>query len=150
MHAIGIHTKVDQGRAVIHFVVLEHDGSGWVFSRKFSHLCDRQEELPLQLANLLAALEHQIEGLDIRSVVLRDVDYGPRRRRGTDKVDHTADGVILAVLRAKCQIVQMLEGKDIGTACGSNKTTAEEGAAALHGTEFAEAGAAAEAATTLV
>lgn len=151
MHAVGIHSQVKDGRAVVRVVVLDKVGDDWLEARKFTHSCDQHEELPQQMLNLADDLHHQFDGLTLGAAILRDRDHhsGPVNAQHL-KVDHTADGVILAALRRQCPETRMLPGNGIGELCGSDKATAETQASQRFGASYKEAGAAALAATTLV
>jgi hypothetical protein len=151
MHAVGIHTQGKDGRALVKVVVLREEGGVWVSHDKFTHTCDRQEDLPQQMMNLAHALPHKLEGLEIAAAVLRDRDHSSGGVKVEQlKVDFTADGAVLAVLRERCAATQYLHGKEIGKLCGSDKATAESDASAEFGSGYKEAGAAARAAAALV
>lgn len=131
-------------------VVLRSETDAWVEDRKVTYSCDLQEELPQQMMNLADHLHHQLDGLELVAAVLRDRDHSPGGvNRQHLKVDHTADGVVLAALRRACVQTYMFYGNRIGELCGSDKATIEQEAAERFGNPFREAGAAALAAASL-
>lgn len=150
MHVVGIHTHIENRRAVVEFVVLRQEEGSWEPHDNFTIRTDPQQDLPQQLMNLARDLPHRLNSYDIQAAVLRDRDHGPGHKVADLKIDFTADGVVLAELRQRCQKTRTANGKQIGSMVGKPKENALSEAATEFGEKYKDAGAAARAAATLV
>lgn len=127
MHVVGIHTRTERGRTIVEFVVLHQEQGAWESHAKFVIRTDLQQDLPQQMMNLARDLPHRLDAYDLQAAVLRDRNHSPGHRIADLKIDFTADGVVLAELRQRCQKTQVANGQQTGKMIGKPKENAVSG-----------------------
>ena len=150
MRGLGLSAKTPEGRPHVVGVVLERIDGQLECEEVFQFNADAQQDFALQLASLGSALESKLPSVNADVVVVRTLDYSPRRRRDRDIAAHYAtEGILLAVSRRQVELTLRLRGKEIGDRVRRSKEAAEAEAAKLCGDRQKDAGAAALAALIL-
>lgn len=149
MRGFGLHARLRGGRILVVGVVLQRRDDGVTPIEEFRHEGASHDDFPLQLAGLGDAFQAFLTTAAPDAVVVRTMDFAPRRRENEMASKYGAEGVLLAVARRQVPRTERLRGIDIGLRCGTDKTRAEEEAERLCGTALKEAGSAALAALFL-
>lgn len=150
MASIGIAVRAKNTRPLVRGVVLEEDGS----TRTFEHFAAGTEDQPAQIHSIADAVRTELTGVTsgIDAVVMREADDGARGglTKGR-KARARGEGAVLDAVRALTPSVAVMNGPQVGRACGGNLAYAEAQAADLAlGEDWIVAASAAIAARSLV
>lgn len=151
MAVVGITVRVKAGRPYLRGVILDEPAGG-AAAVTFDHSASPGQTLAEQVHGLADALRTALtavtSGVDV--VVVREADDGQRGGLTSGrKARARAEGAVLDVARARTTKVEVMNGPQVGRACGGNLASAEALAAAEVTADWVEAGSAALAARSL-
>lgn len=148
MCVLGVTVRTTKGRPHLRGVVLDQGN----VTRTFQHLPSTAENLAEQIHGLADALRTELTALPsaLAAVVVREADDGARGGLTAGrKARARAEGAVLDVARQRTTKVAVMNGPQVGRACGDNLAAAEALAAERVESEWVEAASAALAADTL-
>jgi hypothetical protein len=127
---LGLHVKTHNNKRVICGVILDTTNDTAVFEIK--HAPNARDDDAAKAREAHDALTTALKGKAIAAAVLLEADYD-RRQRLSDGVKERLrlEGVCLAASRELVPIVKVLNGPELGRACGTNKAGALSSAVSL-------------------
>jgi hypothetical protein len=146
----GIAVRIAAGAPYLRGVILDADKS--LPAKTFEYTTSAAADLASQIKTLSDGLAAQLTlpKTTVDRLVLRQGDGGGRAGATTAAViTFRAEGAALYVSRATCADVRVLNGPNIGRACGGDKVEAERQAREIVSADFVIAGSAALAARNL-
>jgi hypothetical protein len=94
------------------------------------------------LRSLADDLATRLEEIRPDAVVIHTIDWFPQLRREVARKRYMTEGALAATSRRHVSNTEILDGRQIGAACGCSKAAAESDAAALVGASNKAAGSA--------
>lgn len=151
---IGLVCNIDEEPVVVGIAIVEGDDGRLAHNEVFRHRASASDDWAQQLHLLAQHLDTTLRATDVETIVVRSVEAwrpGSQAREGPKRKRLQVEGVLLEVARRHASRVEALTGRDIGTACGLDKSAVEQRARALLGRrrDQIEAGSAALAALAI-
>jgi len=147
----GISCNVEGGELVVIVVAARKKDGAIEHQVVLKHITDPGEDAAKKLMSVGADVETALrnEHVDVAIVRSRDRSPVPRGVTNEDETRYHAQGVVLGVVRRKVDRVEVRNGKEIGSACHSDKPTIEAETVNVFGKELKDAGMAALAALAI-
>lgn len=139
----GISSNLEKGEPVVVGVELQGPRGSLAGREVFRHRGDPKEDWAQKLWALTSDLETTLRHQPPEALVVRAMDWAPKRKEATTRKRYQIEGAILATARRHVERVESRSGRELGDLCDANKAEVEKEAAAVLGDELKEASAAA-------
>jgi hypothetical protein len=142
----GLGCNIDRGDFIVIGLGVEGPRGAPTAREVFRHRSNAREDWAQKLRSLASDLEAQIRIAPPDAIVLRSLDWAPRRSEGPTRLRYQVEGALLLTARRHVPVVEGHSGREIGVICGCTKPQIEAEAVAAFGAAARDPGAAALAA----